>query len=417
MLPSSHVVPIKLSGPIPLDNPRLLADAFSEFIAASAQLEASYRNLQQEVSHLSGELAERNAALTRSLAENSRMRAALQQIIDSMPCGVLVLDPSETILIINPEARRLLGLLNQHVVSLAVLSQLSGLDFEMLGGMDRIERDTEVRHTVMGSERWLALGRHLLQVAGGAQDSFGSRLGSIWILRDVTAEKRAEREREAVRRAATLAEISAILAHEIRNPLASLELFAGLIADGDANSEQWIAHLQAGIRTLSGTVNNVLSLNGETSPRLVVLDLVQASRNSVAFVQPIAAQARVALTFSSAEDSLSIHGNEDALRQIILNLASNAIRHTQPGSRVDVSVRREERDGKPLAVVTVSDSGCGIREEQLAHLFEAGFSGTGETPGLGLAVCRRLMSRHGGSISASSRFGEGSTFQMEFPAL
>jgi len=396
-----------------MDSPRLLADAFSEFIAASAQLEASYRSLQQEVSQLSGELAQRNADLTRSLEENSRMRVALQQMIDSMPCGVLVLDAAETILIINPEGRRLLGLDDRSVATLAELSRRSGVEFEALAASGCDGRDCEVCLRPGGRERWLALGRHSLQ---GACDGRHSP-GSIWILRDVTADKRAEREREAGRRAATLAEISAILAHEIRNPLASLELFAGLVADGDANSEEWIAHLQAGIRTLSGTVNNVLSLNGETNPRLAILDLVKATKNSVAFVQPIAAQAGVALNFASSEPSLSILGNEDAVRQIVLNLASNAIRHTEAGRRVDVRVRRESREDGPVALLTVSDEGCGIREEQIAQLFEAGYSGTGETPGLGLAVCRRLMMRHGGSISASSRLGEGSTFQLEFPAL
>ena len=110
MLPSSHVAPINTIGPEALPSTRMLADAFSEFISASSLLEASYRDLQQEVAHLGVELAERNAALSRSLAENDRMRAALQQMIDSMPCGVLVLDTAETIVTINPEGRRLLEL-------------------------------------------------------------------------------------------------------------------------------------------------------------------------------------------------------------------------------------------------------------------------------------------------------------------
>ena len=91
-----------------LHSPEMLADAFSEFIAASTQLEESYRDLQQEVAHLGIELAERNAALSASLAANDRIRAALQQIIDSMPCGVLVLDTAESIVVINPEGQRLL---------------------------------------------------------------------------------------------------------------------------------------------------------------------------------------------------------------------------------------------------------------------------------------------------------------------
>src|SRR5580693_5584711 len=125
MLPGSHVAPINTVGLEALQSPRMLADAFSEFISASSQLEASYRDLQREVAHLGLELAERNAALSRSLAENDRMRAALQQIIDSMPCGVLVLDAAETIVMINPEGRGLLAIGNAQVRNLRELSALS----------------------------------------------------------------------------------------------------------------------------------------------------------------------------------------------------------------------------------------------------------------------------------------------------
>ena len=88
----------------------LLASAFTEFISASTRLENSYRQLQEEVSDLRVELSARNAALSTSLAENERMRLDLQQIVDSMPCGVLVLDRKGEISMINPESGRLLGL-------------------------------------------------------------------------------------------------------------------------------------------------------------------------------------------------------------------------------------------------------------------------------------------------------------------
>jgi two-component system sensor histidine kinase FlrB len=70
-----------------------------------------------------------------------------------------------------------------------------------------------------------------------------------------------------------------------------------------------------------------------------------------------------------------------------------------------------------IAVVEVRDTGCGISGDQLGRLFEAGFSGSGETPGLGLAVCKRLMKQHGGEIEVTSRVNEGSNFRLEFPAL
>lgn len=417
MLPSSHVVPISAAEPALLHRPQLLADAFSEFISASAQLEASYRELQQKVAYLSVELADRNAALTRSLRENDRIRMALEQMIDSMPCGVLVVDHQETIVTINPEGRRLLGIGSRRIQSLRELRRACRIDLEALARSQSEERDTELCLESEAGKRWVAIGRRELAGAVETQERGSVLLRSIWILRDVTAVRIAEQERESARRATTLAEISSILAHEIRNPLASLELFAELIAQDPDAAEQWIAHLRAGIRTLSGTVNNVLSLNGESIPRLLPVDLAGCVRAAVEFVRPVAEQAEVALCCDGAEDGLLVEGNEDGIRQIILNLICNAIRHTPPKGRVDVMMSGETRDKEKVIEVEVRDTGCGIPEEQMGRLFEAGFSGRGETPGLGLAVCERLMRQHGGRIRAASRLNEGSSFHLEFPAI
>jgi two-component system sensor histidine kinase FlrB len=420
MLPSSHVAPINKLGPEALDSPRLLADAFTEFISASSQLEASYRDLQQEVAHLSLELAERNAALSSSLAENDRMRAALQQMIDSMPCGVLVLDTAETIVMINPESRRLLELGTTEVKRLRDLSAICAVDFESLMGLSDSSEgafDNEVCLSTAAGKRWLAIGNRKLTCASPGQPAANARpaLQSIWILRDITANKQAEQEREAARNALALAEVSTILAHEIRNPLASMELFAGLIAENPEQTTQWVSNLRAGIRLLSGTVNNVLSIHCGGASHLVPINLTACLQGSVAFVQPIAEQACVSLSFAAAEQSSTILGNENALRQIILNLVCNAIRHTPVGGEITVSVQRAQ--GTNRAIVEVADTGCGIPEHMLGQLFEAGFSAEGNTPGLGLAVCRRLMTQHGGEIRVSSRINLGTTFQLEFPTL
>ena len=417
MLPSSHVVPIKKAGPVRINDPRLLADAFSEFIAASELLEASYRELQQKVAHLSVELADRNAALTRSLQENDRMRAALQQMIDSMPCGVLVLDNFDEIVMINPEGQRLLGLGAASVKTLHELSKASRINFEALSAAAGDQHDSELSVTTESGKRWLAVGRRELTCSTTNQETVSAPLRSIWILRDITANKQAEQEREAARRATALAEISSILAHEIRNPLASLELFAGLIAEDRGANPQWIAHLRAGIRTLSGTVNNVLSMNGEGNARFTTLDLASCVQGGVEFVRPVAEQASVELTLKASGGKLAIKGNEDGIRQIVLNLICNAIRHTAAGGSVNVSLAKTQRGGGEFAVVEVRDTGCGIPEEQIGRLFEAGFSGSGETPGLGLAVCKRLMTQHGGTIRVSSHLMQGSSFLLEFPAL
>jgi two-component system sensor histidine kinase FlrB len=419
MLPSSNVVPINAAGPYPLHGPEVLADAFSEFISASSLLEASYRDLQQEVAHLGVELAERNAALTESLAENDRMRAALQQIIDSMPCGVLVLDTAEAIVMVNPEGRSLLELGRARVRSLRELSAKSRIDFESLVTGPNQHLDNEVCLTSAAGKRWLAIGkRGLSSAAAGLETGIaGMPLKSVWILRDITANKQAEQEREAARNSVALAETSMILAHEIRNPLASMELFAGLIAEDPEQTAQWVSHLRAGIRQLSSTVNNVLSIQSGGDPHRVPVDLIACVRGGVEFVQPIAEQAGVLLAFDGGDRILTILGNENGIRQIILNLVSNAIRHTPAGGKIDVAMCVESCDGVLRALVEIADTGCGIPSHQIGQIFDAGYSANGDTPGLGLAVCKRIMTQLGGEIRVSSRVNRGTTFQLEFPTL
>jgi signal transduction histidine kinase len=123
------------------------------------------------------------------------------------------------------------------------------------------------------------------------------------------------------------------------------------------------------------------------------------------------------VTYSAADDTPAVEGNEEAIRQIVLNLVRNAIRHTESGGSVHVATRGAVRDQETFAVAEICDTGCGIPESMIHQIFDAGFSATGETPGLGLAVCQRLMAQHGGEIRVTSHINQGSTFLLEFPAL
>ncbi|MGA3068699.1 MAG: ATP-binding protein [Terracidiphilus sp.] len=406
----------------------LLAGEFSEFILAASRLENAYRALQEEVSELGLELSERNAALNASLAKNEGMRRALQQIVDSMPCGVLVLDRDGKLSTINPESKRLLRLdgpdfSDGSQMTLQRISAFSGINLESCCQNAPVT-DTEQEFCVRDSSgtRWLEVrDRRLFHQAGGTSvlDQ------TILILRDITAQKRSEQEREAGRKAMALAEITTVLAHEIRNPLASLELFAELIdKDGDRRGE-WISNLRAGIRSLSGTVNNVLSFHGSGAIKLAPLSLHSLIGNAIQFVQPLADQAAVSLDWIADENQTKVMGNESALQQVVLNLVSNAIRHTPAGGSVTVSLRPERIDAtgenreEPIenVVVEFSDTGCGIRPDQIDRVFEPGFSGSGDTTGLGLAVCDRIMKQHGGRISVSNSVNSGALFTLSFPVL
>jgi two-component system sensor histidine kinase FlrB len=405
----------------------MLADAFSEFIAASARLEGSYRELQSEVAQLGSELAERNAALERSLAENRQMRSFLEQILDSMPCGVLVLSSGERIERMNPEAARLLGVRAHEALFLADLSTRIGIDLcacSAIEGEQQFALPNSSEQQAVAHRRWIEMRTRTLSRA----DQSPRAARRILILCDITVYKHAEQEREAARRAMALAEIAATLAHEIRNPLAGLELFGGLIAEDAALRESdaasasgapsrisaWIGHLRAGIRVLSGTVNNVLSFYGVASADLAPLPVSAAFAQAVEFVRPIAAQSEVELFFHGLAGEARVRGSESALGQVILNLVCNAVRHTPKGGRVTVSLS-EPRSG--WVAMTCSDTGCGIDDEHLPEIFRPGFSVGRTRSGLGLAVCRRIALEHGGSLRVESVPGCGATFVMEIPTI
>jgi signal transduction histidine kinase len=116
-------------------------------------------------------------------------------------------------------------------------------------------------------------------------------------------------------------------------------------------------------------------------------------------------------------------GNESALQQVVLNLISNAIRHTPAGGTVTVSLHAAETFSSCTNVTSATrqisvefcDSGCGIRADQIERVFEPGFSGDGDSCGLGLAVCERIMKQHGGQIAASNRIPSGAQFTLHFP--
>ncbi len=407
----SHLDPINL--PAYLSQPEVLylADAFSEFISASTRLETSYGQLQMEVAHLSHELAERNSALKASMEETERIHSALQQIVDSMPCGVMVVEPDGSVSMINLECRRMLDLGTGRADHLQAISAQTGIDLSgFLKRRAGEEDEQEFCRRFGAGKRWLSVHDRCLFHGDSA-----SPKQTILILRDVTVHKQAEIERESARKATALSEVATTLAHEIRNPLASLELFAGLIEKGGSDTQEWISHLYAGIRSLSGTVNNVLSLHGTGYPALHAVNLAEAIRSSVEFVRPIADEAGVELTFTANEKDTVVYANNSALQQVVLNLVCNAIRHTDKDGAVCVTVGRNE--ARRSAVIEFADTGCGIAPELLNEIFRPGFSGSGNTSGLGLAVCSQIVKQHDGAIHVISVPGAGTTFSVEIPTL
>ena len=391
-----------------------LARAFASFTEAAGSLERTYGQLQGQVAHLRQELEITNRDLANSLEENRRIRERLRRIVESLPCGVLVMEAGAGISILNPEAVRLLGGPAGHANALppSLLAELeqareTGQERELLLGCEAKDDNRSDVHSTDTKSAWVAVRHAWLELDHST---------SVFILRDVTEAKKLEQERENVRRQQALVEMSALLAHEIRNSLGSLELFAGLLAEADLDGEsrRWVEHVQAGLRTLSATVNNVLHLHNAPPPERAEIDMGQLLDWSYEFLRPLARQARVELRVLNGLRGVVLAADRHCLEQVLLNLALNAFRFMPGGGWLSI-VGSEPGAGEDGIEITVRDTGPGISVGDLPRIFEAGFSTRPGSSGLGLAVCRKIVEQHGGTISAESRAGHGATFRLRFP--
>lgn len=387
---------------------RSLARAFASFSAAASSLERSYLQLQAEAARLREELEVKNRDLANSLAENRHMGQHLDRILEGLPCGVLVLEPEGRISRANPETRRLLGAIGGRALESLDPAPVWVQEFLADAPPGPEEREYACQN---GDAEWIAVRRAQL-----AEDEGGS---SIFILQDRTANKRLEQERESHRRRQALAEMSTLLAHEIRNPLGSLELFAGLLAASDLADEPrcWVSHLQAGLRLLSATVNNVFHFHGHPELQQAPVDLGVFLRSLVQFLEPVAEQAGVRLELAAPFEGVEVAADRHRLEQVVLNLALNAFR-AMPGGGVLRILGQLDLEASGLwASVSLSDSGTGIPSEDLARIFDPGFTTQPGSPGLGLSVARTIMEQHGGKLRVASGCGRGTTFTLMLPGL
>ena len=420
-----------------------LARAFASFTEAASSLERAYGHLQGQVAHLRQELEVTNRDLASSLEENRRIRERLRRILEGLPCGVLVIEAGKIgagqieaakiegesaagarVCALNPEAVRLLGG-NFETVAEFPLAVAEALD-----GARQTGEESELplcnlklsglnpRAANQDNSDWVAIRHAWLE-----QSEAGPT--SVFILRDVSEAKKLERDREHLRRQQALVEMSALLAHEIRNPLGSLELFAGLLAEAnlEGESRHWIEHVQAGLRTLSATVNNVLNLHNTPQPELAATDAGELLDWAYDFLLPLAKQARVEMQLINNLHGVAIQADRHRLEQVLLNLALNAFRFMPGGGWLSLRGREglssvagaASSKGADSIEIEVRDTGPGIAPDDLPRIFEAGFSTRPGSSGLGLAVCHRVIEQHGGLIEAQSVPGQGATFRLRLP--
>jgi signal transduction histidine kinase len=216
---------------------------------------------------------------------------------------------------------------------------------------------------------------------------------------------------------ATLGELAAGLAHEIRNPLAGIAGVMDIIGRDlpeKSPARDVVKEVRQEVMRVNRIVSDLLETARPKPAEYRAADLNATAEHAVIFARQHALSQPVKVELHKYDGQLLVEHDTGQIHQVLLNLMLNAIQAMDEGGPGQVDVTVEARDSQ--AVVSVSDTGKGIKPEHLANIFRPFFTTKGHGTGLGLSLARRIVEDHGGTILVESEVGKGSTFKVMLPA-
>lgn len=222
-----------------------------------------------------------------------------------------------------------------------------------------------------------------------------------------------DRELERRKRLATLGELAAGVAHEVRNPLGAIQLYSGLLrkqCGGSHAAATLIDKIEAGIQAIDGVVQDTLALSPR-GHRLAAQPIGPILAAAATACQAELAKRSIELRAGEWDDNFVVYADASALQRVLINLISNAADASQIGG---VVVLKTE-EGAGGVVIRVLDQGFGIPEEVLDKLFDPFFSTKATGTGLGLAIAHRTVEAHDGHLTAQNRPEGGAEFRVWLP--
>ena len=236
-------------------------------------------------------------------------------------------------------------------------------------------------------------------------------------LREELAVKNEQLERKS--RLAALGEMAAGMAHEIRNPLGGMQLYASLLKRDLAGQDiqfGWAKKISNCIITLDQIVNDMLTFTTDQICEKQPVPLIEIVDEVVGYVQPQIETTGVKIDTTEIDDKLLVQADINMLRRILLNIVLNAVDAATERGPVSIGAEKCLKNPDYDARIWVKDNGGGIKPELMSRIFNPFFTTKDTGTGLGLAIVHRLVECHGGFISASNNTNGGATFTILLPS-
>jgi len=394
-----------------------LQQSFDNFNKATSSLQQSYANLEEKFANINRELEIKNLELEATNAAKEDMKNYLQNILESLTNGVIVTNLAGNIETVNRCAA---------VFTAVTEEEVKGRHISLL-----FEDITPAMwQDIFFSEYFQGEAGHKIKLQGRTVEIFGSpvnarngqTIGTVFILRDISLIEKLEDMAKRTEKLASMGEMAANIAHEIRNPLGSIELFASLLMkdlQGEREKDR-VTKILTSVKNMENKIANLLLFTKTNIPRSECVNIHTVLKETLSFSEPLAQQGNISLAFIPAEQEVLVAGDEEMLKQVFFNLTLNAFQAMPEGGCLDISTKITTSDqtrasATPFLEIMFADNGVGIPEENLPKIFDPLFSTREGTSGLGLAIVHNILDMHKGAIHVERGNGVGTVFTILLP--
>jgi two-component system, NtrC family, sensor histidine kinase PilS len=372
------------------------------------------------IAALTGYLAEglqrADAQLERASTALADMQAFSRHIVDSLASGLVTADTAGTIITFNRTAEAITGVPAADAAgrAAAAVLQLPPALAGLFGPAEERPRQTRVEYDYTRGDG------HQIEVGLSAAPLMTPRgqTGFILTFQDVTESRRVEREARVQQRLAAVGEMAAGIAHEIRNPLASMSGSIQILRQELPLTEEQRQLMDIVIREserLNDTIRSFLEYARPQRQAMRHMDVRTVITDTATLLQNSSERHDVhRIVVRVPSDEVPFQADEGQIRQIVWNLATNGLRAMPEGGQLTLAVC-PPGDGGAHVEISVADEGVGIAAEEIDGVFQPFRGGFSHGTGLGLSIVHRIVSDYAGEIGVTSTKGAGTTVRVRFP--
>ena len=377
-------------------------------------------------------IAAQAAALFKELESLRELTTYTDNILGSIAAGVVTLDTNGNVVTINAAAERILRVSAAQALDFSFDTLVARLQ------ADEVDQEDTKKMVSLAVETGQTVQRHQLHyyrsnnedhviVTGSASrllNERGEYLGVVLVFEDITKEHEMEQELVRIGRLAEIGELAAGIAHELRNPLASIKGAAQVVLR-DISDTNEIVDLNAHREFLDIIVNEVDVLSGVTSefleysrfapPHVQTFSLNDLLTKRVQFLRPEFERCDIAIHEDYDRSLPDVEADPNQLERVFTNIFLNGVQAMPEGGLITIVTRMANNGKDDTVEITFTDTGFGMTESQIQKIFTPFFTTKTKGTGLGLAIVQKTLDAHGGKITVQSKQGEGSTFTILMP--